>query len=183
MNLYERYVLPRLIDLAMRNKASLAERAQVIPRAAGLVLESPLFAINDVSVTGATYTDPARLQKVVDQLDGSTLLGADLGKAEATLAADPWVKRVRVERRPLRGVRIEIVERVPVATYMGTDQRWRVLDADEAAALRDFSQRFGHIQATLTGRHHDATCIWHPLIHLLLDATRPVAPLGYPHHA
>ncbi len=98
--------------------------------AAGLVLESPLFAINDVSVTGATYTDPARLQKVVDQLDGSTLLGADLGKAEATLAADPWVKRVRVERRPLRGVRIEIVERVPVATYMGTDQRWRVLDAD-----------------------------------------------------
>jgi cell division protein FtsQ len=98
--------------------------------AAGLVLESPIFAINDVSVTGATYTDPARLQKVVDQLDGSTLLGADLGKAEATLAADPWVKRVRVERRPLRGVRIEIVERVPVVTYMGADQRWRVLDAD-----------------------------------------------------
>src|SRR5215475_15711990 len=25
----------------------------------------------------------------------------------------------------------------------------------EAAALRDFSQRFGHIQATLTGRHHE----------------------------
>ena len=40
------------------------------------------------------------------------------------------MKRVRVERRPLRGVRIEIVERIPVATYMGTDQRWRVLDAD-----------------------------------------------------
>jgi cell division protein FtsQ len=97
---------------------------------AGLVLESPLFAINDVTVTGAKYTDPARLQKVVDQLDGSTLLGADLGKAEATLAADPWVKRVRVERRPLRGVRIEIVERAPVATYVGTDQRWRVVDGD-----------------------------------------------------
>ena len=27
-----------------------------------LVLESPLFAIDDVAVTGATYTDPARLQ-------------------------------------------------------------------------------------------------------------------------
>ena len=67
---------------------------------------------------------------MVDQLDGSTLLGADLGKAEAALAADPWIKRVRVERRPLRGVRIEIVERVPVATYMGLDQRWRVVDAE-----------------------------------------------------
>jgi cell division protein FtsQ len=97
---------------------------------AALVLESPLFAVNDVQVTGAAYTDPARLQQVVDDLEGASLLGADLGKAEATLAADPWVKRVRVERRPLRGVRIEIVERAPVATYMGTDQRWRVLDGD-----------------------------------------------------
>jgi cell division septal protein FtsQ len=97
---------------------------------AGLVLESPFFAVNDVEVTGAVYTDPARLAEVVDDLDGSTLLGADLGKAEATLAADPWVKRVRVERRLLRGVRIEIVERIPVTTYMGEDQRWRVLDAE-----------------------------------------------------
>jgi ubiquinone/menaquinone biosynthesis C-methylase UbiE len=39
MNLYERYALPRLIDLAMRNKASRAERARAIPRAAGTVLE------------------------------------------------------------------------------------------------------------------------------------------------
>ena len=97
---------------------------------AGLVLESPVFSVNDVEVTGAAYTDPVRLQQVVDDLDGASLLGADLGRAEATLAADPWVKRVRVERRPLRGVRIEIVERVPATTYMGTDQRWRVLDAD-----------------------------------------------------
>ena len=98
--------------------------------AAGLILESPLLAVNDVDVTGAVYTDPARLAEVVDDLDGSSLLGADLGKAEATLAADPWVKRVRVERRLLRGVRIEIVERIPVTTYMGEDQRWRVLDAE-----------------------------------------------------
>ncbi len=94
------------------------------------MLESPVFSVNDVEVTGAAYTDPVRLQQVVDDLDGASLLGADLGRAEATLAADPWVKRVRVERRPLRGVRIEIVERVPATTYMGTDQRWRVLDAD-----------------------------------------------------
>ncbi|HXJ83267.1 MAG TPA: hypothetical protein VMS64_31860 [Candidatus Methylomirabilis sp.] len=39
MNLYERYFLPRLIDLAMRNKASQAERARAIPRAAETVLE------------------------------------------------------------------------------------------------------------------------------------------------
>ena len=39
VNLYERYVLPRLIDLAMRNQAVKAERARLVPRAAGIVLE------------------------------------------------------------------------------------------------------------------------------------------------
>ena len=96
---------------------------------AGIVLDSPLFAVNDVEVTGATYTNRARLQSVVDDLDGSTLLGAKLGKAQQALAADPWVERVRVERRPLRGIRIEIVERSPSVTYVGADQHWRVLDS------------------------------------------------------
>jgi cell division protein FtsQ len=95
---------------------------------AGIVLDSPIFAVNDVEVTGATYTSRARLQSVVDDLDGATLLGAKLGRAEQTLAADPWVKRVRIERRPLRGIRIEIVERTPSVTYAGADQHWRVLD-------------------------------------------------------
>jgi ubiquinone/menaquinone biosynthesis C-methylase UbiE len=39
VNLYERYVLPRLMDLAMRNKVVEAERARLIPRATGSVLE------------------------------------------------------------------------------------------------------------------------------------------------
>lgn len=39
MNLYERYVLPRLIDLVMQNKADRAERARFVPRASGTVLE------------------------------------------------------------------------------------------------------------------------------------------------
>ena len=55
-----------------------------------------------LEVTGAAYTDPVRLQQVVADLDGASLLGADLGRAEATLAADPWVKRVRVERKGSR---------------------------------------------------------------------------------
>lgn len=36
---YARYVLPLLIDLAMRNKAARAERARLIPRARGVGLE------------------------------------------------------------------------------------------------------------------------------------------------
>lgn len=39
MNFYARYVLPRLINLVMRNKADRAERAKLIPLASGTVLE------------------------------------------------------------------------------------------------------------------------------------------------
>jgi ubiquinone/menaquinone biosynthesis C-methylase UbiE len=39
MGLYRRFVLPRLIDLAMKDKAAAARRLELIPRATGAVLE------------------------------------------------------------------------------------------------------------------------------------------------
>src|SRR5262245_7499496 len=39
MGLYQRFVLPRLIDTAMRNKEVTARRAELIPKASGAVLE------------------------------------------------------------------------------------------------------------------------------------------------
>jgi ubiquinone/menaquinone biosynthesis C-methylase UbiE len=39
MALYRKYVLPRLIELAMSNKAARRERARLVPRASGVVLE------------------------------------------------------------------------------------------------------------------------------------------------
>ena len=39
MGLYRRFVLPRLIDFAMKDKAAAARRSELIPRATGVVLE------------------------------------------------------------------------------------------------------------------------------------------------
>ena len=39
MHIYSKFVLPRLIDLVMRNEETAKQRAKVIPRAAGDVLE------------------------------------------------------------------------------------------------------------------------------------------------
>src|SRR4026207_375283 len=39
MGFYGKYVLPTLIELAMKNKAAQAERGRVVPRASGEVLE------------------------------------------------------------------------------------------------------------------------------------------------
>jgi len=39
MGLYRRFILPRLIDFAMREKAATARRSELVPRATGSVLE------------------------------------------------------------------------------------------------------------------------------------------------
>lgn len=39
MNLYERWLLPRLLDLAMRNKEATRYRSELVPKARGTVLE------------------------------------------------------------------------------------------------------------------------------------------------
>jgi ubiquinone/menaquinone biosynthesis C-methylase UbiE len=39
VTVYERYILPRLIHVAMRNKVATAERARFVPLATGTVLE------------------------------------------------------------------------------------------------------------------------------------------------
>ena len=39
MGLYQKFVLPRLIDVAMRNKEVAARRAELVPKASGAVLE------------------------------------------------------------------------------------------------------------------------------------------------
>ena len=72
MNLYERYVLPRLIDLAMRNKASRAERARAIRRAAGTVVTAPWTVVPRIWNRGQiTSTERAR-RPCVDHLYRAT---------------------------------------------------------------------------------------------------------------
>lgn len=39
MDIYRRFVLPRLIDLAMQDKAAATRRSELVPRATGSVLE------------------------------------------------------------------------------------------------------------------------------------------------
>ncbi len=97
--------------------------------AALAVLGSGLFAIEDVEVEGVVYTDPARLQSVVDELRGEPVLRADTDAAERELELIPWVEAARVTTDFPHGAKIEIRERTPVASFEGPDDQHRVIDA------------------------------------------------------
>jgi cell division protein FtsQ len=91
---------------------------------------TPLVAVNRVDVEGAVETDSTLLQSVIDDTMGSSIVWLDLNAVRRRLEADPWVRKVRVSRDWPHTVRIELVERHPVASFAGPDNQIRVVDAD-----------------------------------------------------
>lgn len=94
------------------------------------VLGSSLFAVEEVTVQGNVYTDPERLQAVVDDLTGEPVLLVDTLAAERRLEEIPWVERAIVTTTFPNKVLIDIRERVPLASFRGSDGRYRVIDRD-----------------------------------------------------
>ncbi len=93
-----------------------------------VVLASPIFAVRNIEVVGNTYADPVLLESVTDSLRGASVFTADIDGARRRLEGDPWVQRARVQWYLPNRVVIEIDERVPVAWFVGVDNRARVLD-------------------------------------------------------
>lgn len=94
---------------------------------------SSLFAVETVDVQGATYTSArnmAQLQAVIDELSGEPVLLVDTRKAEIELEQIPWVERAFVSTDFPNRVLIDLRERLPLATYVGSDERYRVIDRD-----------------------------------------------------
>lgn len=102
----------------------------VVLVAALALLGSSLFAIDNVTVSGAGRIDPILLGEVIDDLDGTPALLVDTGEVESRLEADPWVSNARVSTRFPHSASVEIVERRPIATYAGSDGQFRIVDGD-----------------------------------------------------
>ena len=94
------------------------------------LLGSSLFAVEEVTVTGAVYTDQQALDAVIDDLTGTAVLLVDSSAVEAQLEAIPWVEDARVTASFPNSASIEIRERTPVAAMMGADGLARVIDVD-----------------------------------------------------
>ena len=102
----------------------------VIVIAALATLGSSLFSVNDVDVAGRRFADADAVAAVVEDLANQPVLLVDTGDAEARLEAIPFVDSARVRTGFPDSVRIELRERVPVATVQGSDGRFRLLDGE-----------------------------------------------------
>jgi ubiquinone/menaquinone biosynthesis C-methylase UbiE len=84
MGLYSKFVLPHLIDLAMRDKVASARRAELVPDASGVVLEIGVgsglnFPFYSSAVKRLYAVDPsAELLSMARKKIGSLAFPADL---------------------------------------------------------------------------------------------------------
>ena len=119
------------------------------------VFSSSLFAVERVDVQGAPYTRERygdRLQAVIDDMMGTPVLLVDTAAAEVELESLPWIERAFVTTDFPDRVLIDVRERQPLATYQGSDGRYRVIDRD------------GYVLDVLAGR---------PADYMLIDGIGP----------
>jgi len=94
------------------------------------VLGSGLFAIHHIRVEGAVYSQGTALDEILADLEGANVLRVDTAAVERQLERIPWVADARVTTDFPNGAVVEIRERQPVLAYEGSDQHFRVIDAD-----------------------------------------------------
>jgi cell division protein FtsQ len=94
------------------------------------VLASSLFDVRTIDVQGAVYTDPEQLSAIVDKVRGEAILLVDTRKIERELEGIAWVESARVSTDFPHRVFIDIRERKPIATFAGSDGKFRVVDRD-----------------------------------------------------
>lgn len=94
------------------------------------VLASSLFDVRTIDVQGAVYTDPQQLSAIIDELQGDAILLVDTRQIERRLESIAWVESARVSTQFPHDVFIDIRERRPVATFSGSDGKFRVIDRD-----------------------------------------------------
>jgi cell division protein FtsQ len=94
------------------------------------VLASSLFDVRTVDVQGAVYTDPKQLSSIIDGVHGDPILLVDTRQVERQLENIAWVESARVSTKFPHTVFVDIRERKPIATFAGSDGKYRVVDRD-----------------------------------------------------
>ena len=116
-----------------------------------IVLASPIVGVRKIEIEGARYVSADLLIAVEKSLDGKSILTVDTRAAERRLEGDPWVESVRIKSFFPSRLVIEIVERKPVAFYIGVDNRSRVVDPQGRVLAVEAGQPTQYLQITGVG--------------------------------
>ncbi|PRB11056.1 FtsQ-type POTRA domain-containing protein [Microbacterium sp. MYb62] len=103
---------------------------------------SPLFAVQKITVAGATSLDPAAIEAALDDQLGTPLALVDTSEVKAALLAFPLIETYALEARPPHDLTVRIVERTPVGVIR-SDAGYTLVDAAGVALSTTSDQPAG----------------------------------------
>ena len=91
---------------------------------------TPLFAVDEVEVTGTGVLDPDEVAAVAEDYLDQSILRADLDAVAEAVAAFPAVKAVEVTRSWPSALRISVTEREPFLAVPVGEETFLMVDSD-----------------------------------------------------
>lgn len=107
-----------------------------------LAAYSPLFAVEKVTVIGASSLDPAQIEAALADQVGTPLALVDAGEVKAALIAFPLIETYALEAKPPHELTVRIVERTPVGV-LASDAGYTLVDAAGVALATTDAQPAG----------------------------------------
>jgi cell division protein FtsQ len=101
------------------------------------ITHSPLFAVDEVRVTGAEGARAELVRELAAVVPGERLLSVDLDAVGGRVGALPWVRSVEVSRLPPSTVQVAITPRMPVVTLEVSGGTWLVDEEGVVVAAGD----------------------------------------------
>ena len=111
---------------------------------------SPLFAVQKITVVGATTLDPAAVESALDAQLGTPLALVDTSKVKAALLAFPLIETYALEAKPPHDLTVRIVERTPVGVIR-SDAGYTLVDAAGVVLSTTTDQPAGQPLLEITG--------------------------------
>ncbi|MGN7949583.1 FtsQ-type POTRA domain-containing protein [Microbacterium sp. 22215] len=103
---------------------------------------SPLFAVEKITVVGATTLDPATVEAALADQMGTPLAAIDSSEVKASLLAFPLIETYALEAKPPHELTVRIVERTPVGV-LRSDAGYTLVDAAGVALATTSDQPAG----------------------------------------
>jgi len=111
---------------------------------------SPLFAVEKITVVGATTLDPATLEAALAGQIGTPLALVDSSEVKASLLAFPLIETYALEAKPPHDLTVRIVERTPVGVIR-SEAGYTLVDAAGVALATTSDQPAGQPLLDIAG--------------------------------
>jgi len=111
---------------------------------------SPLFAVEKITIVGATTLDPAAIEAALGDQIGTPLALVDISEIKAALIGFPLIETYALEARPPHDLTVRIVERTPVGV-LRSDAGYTLVDAAGVALATTTDQPAGQPLLDIAG--------------------------------